>query len=875
MASSRLLSTEPYSSFSVLFSKAMIILVELVLLITLLGHGMPSTVVEAGTTVVDILSQSANFSQVVTALQLSRLIPYVNSLRNCTLFAPTDQAFAMRSDLRLLMVHSQKGREEARQALRDKLLYHLVPGDRWDRRHLLNQPMPLPPTNDTLLAKEADPDTEQKIRVLGSAYLNGTWMGGAGVAMKIEITATPPARSMGNGSDDSNGDETLPEMQIKVANSAMVLRPDLLATRGVVHEMDDFLTPPPDIGTLLSHMADTDQAQQALAQIALEQKLNGPGPWTIFIPEDKPFREMHWVERRYLAHQRGNDDLSQLLGYHVHRGQVYANELLNNASAQNVKTLQGESIKVSRKDDQVSVNGVPLESSDWIGSNGVIHTIKSILQPKAFFLNSYKYLIGLDATQFVDDLSTTRMDPITNDTSKPYTFIAVADPQLTGTAMNSLRGEELVRQLQYQIIPGSLIHNNQSNYQLARSILTDAETQGVHQPVRVQLDSQGQATHINDVEVAIGPITIGKHTIYMLRSPFSAPTRVADFLNSSNDSSTFLSALSTTKQLADVQNGKAMTLFVPTEAAFNTLGLVYDAMQLPGAEHKLLNVIKSTIAVDGVLYSDMITDKPYEIPTLGNGTITLERVKDPSDSAKEQIRIRGQSSIGATNATIVAPDLPIRNGVVHRIDNIVVPSGVEFTLRELFQAAGGNTFLKAIDRLGLGSLIDAHKPDLSGGYTFFVPSDEAFVQFNDTLLFKDEMRMRRIILGHIVATRINIGHEGSAGLEFATLLKDRSIHLEFERGNGRLKVGIRLHGKDKNQLGEDRLATIERSGKIPIGVVHRIDTVLLDGRIPGWSWWIVLLGTMGVGGAMGGGGFYGYQTWMKRRREAAGYESLA
>jgi hypothetical protein len=121
-------------------------------------------------------------------------------------------------------------------------------------------------------------------------------------------------------------------------------------------------------------------------------------------------------------------------------------------------------------------------------------------------MNSFKYLIGLDAVQFVEDLSATGMDTLTNNTNKAYTFIAVADSSLADTAKVTLRREDLLRQVQYQIVPGSLVYNNESsNYRLARSILTDPEANDVHQPVRIQLDSQGQATHINDVEVAVGP----------------------------------------------------------------------------------------------------------------------------------------------------------------------------------------------------------------------------------------------------------------------------------------------------------------------------------------------------------------------------------
>jgi uncharacterized surface protein with fasciclin (FAS1) repeats len=74
-------------------------------------------------------------------------------------------------------------------------------------------------------------------------------------------------------------------------------------------------------------MVDTEQARQALAKIALEKQFSGPGPWTIFLPENQPFHDMHWIEKRYLAHERGITDLSTLLSYHVHKGQVYASEI--------------------------------------------------------------------------------------------------------------------------------------------------------------------------------------------------------------------------------------------------------------------------------------------------------------------------------------------------------------------------------------------------------------------------------------------------------------------------------------------------------------------------------------------------------------------
>jgi hypothetical protein len=215
--------------------------VEIGLLATLISHDL-FTNVDATTTVIDILSQSANFSQVVTALQLTRLIPYINSLSNCTFFAPSDNAFSLRHDLRLLMAYVHKGREEARRELRDKLLYHLVPGDRWDRQHLLHQSIsdrsPALYVQNSADINKADSnlDTDLRVRVLGSAYHNGTWMNGTGLAMRVELSIQGKegvaTSLLDDGHQNDKHNEILPSMQVRVADSANILRPDLLATKG-------------------------------------------------------------------------------------------------------------------------------------------------------------------------------------------------------------------------------------------------------------------------------------------------------------------------------------------------------------------------------------------------------------------------------------------------------------------------------------------------------------------------------------------------------------------------------------------------------------------------------------------------------------------
>ncbi|RKP10521.1 FAS1 domain-containing protein [Thamnocephalis sphaerospora] len=861
-----------------------------VLAATLLAVATPAY---ASSTVVDVLSRSANFSQLVLALQHSRLIPYVNSLKNCTLFAPTDTAF-VNAGLDQLVVQAASGREEARRALRHQILYHIVPDVRWDRTQLLR-------LDSKVGVRAWSTSTEggraRQVRVLDSAYRNGTWAGGSGLAVRVDLelprNLTDDVGTMNIGADE------LDKVTIRVGGTASVLRPDMLATKGVVHELDAIVRPPKDIASQLLELADASEAQQALWADALDARLSGPGPWTVFVPVNRPFREMHWVERSYLAHTRGRADMDMLLSYHMHPGRIYAGEMTNGERNDSVPTLEGESVVVERNDlGMVAVNGKSLLSSDIVGTNGVLHTVGSLLQPQAFSLNAYKYLIGLNATKFVDGLAAAGIDHFANDTERAYTIFAVADEKPGDDvpaaadiyASDAVDDQERERQLRYHILPGSLADNIASvhadalklgrtsdaggtYYHLARTVLSDPETKETPQPVRVQVSVEGEVTQVNGADVTVGPVVIGNHTLYLLRAPLSAPSAVSNFLQEEEEGRTMLHALDVSGELSNVQSRHGITLFVPTSKAFDELGLVYDAMLLPGAEAKLRRLMRASIAVEGLLYSDQLAMGRRQLTTLDGGIIMLERQADRPEDGRPVLTLHGDDTLGAGNASVVAADLPIRNGVAHFVDGVVVPKSLHFTLRDLFHAAGAQTFLQAIDRFGLGGLLDAFSMDaLDGGYTFFVPTDAAFAQFNDTLLFADPFRMRRVILGHIVRGRIT--HNGqSSSAEFNTLLGDRRIRLEQRDQDGQLMVGM-SGDSNSDQLGSGRWAKVERTGRLPFGMVYRIDNVLLDGRKSGWSWWKALLVVTGSCGALSAGGFGGYRLWVKRRRAAAGYERI-
>lgn len=131
-------------------------------------------------------------------------------------------------------------------------------------------------------------------------------------------------------------------------------------------------------GTIIAVAAKAGTFKELLSQLeaaGLVGVLKGPGPFTVFAPNDSAF-----------AHSRSLDKLSgdktklaNILKYHVVKGNYSAADLQNKRS---LTTLEGESVMLNAKDGKVIVDGAIVTEADVKASNGVIHVIDAVLVPE-------------------------------------------------------------------------------------------------------------------------------------------------------------------------------------------------------------------------------------------------------------------------------------------------------------------------------------------------------------------------------------------------------------------------------------------------------------------------------------------------------------
>lgn len=116
----------------------------------------------------------------------------------------------------------------------------------------------------------------------------------------------------------------------------------------------------------------------AVTAAGLIETLKGPGPFTVFAPNDAAFAKLPDGTVQTLVKPENKEKLTGILTYHVVAGKVMAEDVVKITSA---PTVNGQSAKVSVVDGKVKVDGATVIATDIVCDNGVIHVIDSVLMP--------------------------------------------------------------------------------------------------------------------------------------------------------------------------------------------------------------------------------------------------------------------------------------------------------------------------------------------------------------------------------------------------------------------------------------------------------------------------------------------------------------
>jgi uncharacterized surface protein with fasciclin (FAS1) repeats len=500
-------------------------------------------------------------------------------------------------------------------------------------------------------------------------------------------------------------------------NGAQVILADVPATNGVIHVIEEVILPPENVvDTAVDNGAFTTLVA-ALQETELDTVLAGEGPFTVFAPTDTAFAalltELGLTAEELLAYPF----LADILTYHVVPGYVFSSDILAVGEDFTVETVLGQEIEVTFADGNVYVDGAQVVITDIVTSNGVIHVIDAVIVPELDIVQTAS--LNPDFSTLVAALVETELDDVLRGEG-PFTVFAPTDTAFADlltalgiTAEDLLANPDLADILLYHVLSGEF---------LAADVLEAAPfvIETVNGNV-INITVVDGDVFINDAQVVMTDVVTSNGVIHVIDAVILPPSDIITTATDAGNFTILLQALDQAGLTATLQAAGAYTVFAPTDEAFNAFLTANSLTAQQLLDNPELSSILLYHVLDGNIYSyDLLAD--FEM--YNNNPLFPETLE--GSALKLFFNSMSALSVNAETTNVVATDILANNGVIHVIDEVLLPPG---NVAEVLTAEGNfTTLLAALQQNGL----DATLLGLEDEFTLFAPTDAAFAELLTT-----------------------------------------------------------------------------------------------------------------------------------------------
>lgn len=118
----------------------------------------------------------------------------------------------------------------------------------------------------------------------------------------------------------------------------------------------------------------------AIQNAGLTEENDLEGPYTLFAPNDAAFAKVPQAIVNRLSDPKNTEELLRALSYHVVVDKALtAAQLRAMSSPTRHKTLSEEFVTIVARNNQIKVNNATVIATDLRASNGIIHTLDTVL----------------------------------------------------------------------------------------------------------------------------------------------------------------------------------------------------------------------------------------------------------------------------------------------------------------------------------------------------------------------------------------------------------------------------------------------------------------------------------------------------------------
>jgi transforming growth factor-beta-induced protein len=282
----------------------------------------------------------------------------------------------------------------------------------------------------------------------------------------------------------------------------------------------------------------------------------------------------------------------------------------------------------------------------------------------------------------------------------PFTVFAPTDDAFASISPETLNDlladtEKLAAVLTYHVVAGRFTASDVTGLSSAPTLNGKA----------VSISTDGGAVRVDGATVIATDIEASNGIIHVIDGVL-LPEPIENIVQLAKSSGIFNTLLAAIEAagLGDALQGEGpFTVFAPTDDAFAAI----DAEVLGDlvADTDLLTAVLTYHVVPGLFMAEQVVNTPA-FTTL-NGKNLLATVEE------------GMVKVGG--ATVVATDFLATNGVVHVIDQVLLPESIADIVQVARGAGIFNTLLAAVEAAGLTDVLKGEGP-----FTVFAPTDEAF-----------------------------------------------------------------------------------------------------------------------------------------------------
>ncbi|CAN5517868.1 hypothetical protein BH23BAC1_BH23BAC1_15170 [soil metagenome] len=295
-----------------------------------------------------------------------------------------------------------------------------------------------------------------------------------------------------------------------------------------------------------------------------------------------------------------------------------------------------------------------------------------------------------------------------------------------------------------------------------------------------------------NAQVSNADIAASNGIIHAINNVLLPPSQnIVEIAAEEDDFSLLVRAVTRAGLAETLSTTDGLTVFAPNNAAFEAAGLDEATIDATSVED-LTNILTYHVIAARVFSSDLSND---DAETLQGGSVT-------TSISSGGATVRGASNESASN--IVAANILATNGVIHVIDQVLLPQGTIIDV-----AVSNPDFSILVAALQKAGLVEALEGE--GPYTVFAPTNAAFEAAGITSL--DDLtaeQLTPILLYHVLGSRKEAA-DLESGAE-ATLNEDADLYVSVTDG------GVYING---NTI----VTTADVQGSN--GVIHVIDMVLL------------------------------------------------